>query len=603
VASVFPGLPGGTQPVGGLQSQSYTAARESERGHEPLSSRVCFDEFVADLRTRELLRAGRKIPLQQQPFQVLATLLEHSGKLITRDELRQAVWSAETDVDVERGLNKAINRLRSALGDHAESPKFIETLAGRGYRFLVPVSRSIDSLAVLPFRDLSRKSHQNYWSQAVTDELITRLARMGGGARVISRFSSTQFENDDASLHEIAERLGVEGVVEGSVAVSGRRLRVRAHLIHARQDRLLWAASYERGLAEMSELQEQISREIAIHLGSAVSGPETHSRQAAGHPARPAAYQAYLRGRFFWNKRTPADLRNAIKHFEKAVVVDPRFAPAHSGLADAYVMLGVFGVLRPRAACSKARRAATTALDLDPTLGEGHATLGHIGMVYDWDWRAAEHHFQRALHLNFSCSATHLWYGNLFTLSRRYEDAIREVKTARELDPLSLSVCAFLAFVYRRAREFDRAQEACREAIELDPKNPFGHWMLARVFDACGELRKALQSAEMAVQLSEGGLPFAAHLGYALARAGKRTRALSVLQGLQETSARTYVSPYLIGLIYTGLRENDSALKWLRKAYAERAARLTELGDVPFDGLRSDSRFRRLVERMGLPAA
>jgi len=567
-----------------------------------LSSRVCFDEFVADLRTRELLRDGRTVPLQQQPFQVLATLLEYPGKLITRDELRQAVWSAETEVDVERGLNKAINRLRSALGDRAESPRFIETLAGRGYRFLVPVSRSIDSLAVLPFRDLSRKSAQDYWAQAVTDELITRLAAMDG-ARVISLFSATQFKSDDTNLREIAERLGVDALVDGSVAVCGGRIRVRAQLIHARQDRLLWAASYERGFTQLSELQEEIAREITSHVGTRFTAPEARSPQATRHPGSPAVYQAYLRGRFFWNKRTPPDLRNAIKHFEKAAALDPKFAPAPAALADAYVMLAIFGLLRPREAFSKAKRAAATALDLDPTLGDNHATLGHISMVFDWDWRAAERHFQRALTLNFNCSATHLWYGNLLTLSRRYEDAVREVKTARELDPLSLSVSAFLAFVYMRAQEFDRAQEACREAIELDAKNPFGHWMLARVFDAGGELSKALQSADVAVQLSEGGLPFTAHLGYALARSGKRARALSVLQGLQKTSTRTYVSPYLIGLIYTGLRDKDSALKWLEKAYAERAARLTELGDVPFDGLRSDSRFRRLVERVGLPAA
>jgi TolB-like protein/Tfp pilus assembly protein PilF len=566
-----------------------------------VSSRVCFGEFEADLRARELRRNGAKIPLQQQPFQVLAALLERPGQVITRDEIRQLIWSADTFVDFERGLNKAVNRLRDALGDSAQKPRLIETLTGRGYRLLLPVLRSIDSVAVLPFKNSSGNRHQEYWAEGVTDELITRLAAMGG-ARVISRTSCAQFKNCSAAMPDIARRLRVEGVIEGSVAVTGRKIKIRAQLVHAPQDQLLWAASYECDLANILTLQDQIVREIAIQVRTR-SAPSDRGARVLSDPRKTAIYQNYLRGRFFWNKRTPADLNKAITYFQRAANLDPMFAPAHAGLADSHVVLGILGLLRPRDAFPKAKVEARTALALDETLAETHATLGHIRWVYDWDWRSAQREFKKAVELNFNCCSAHMWYGNLLTLLHRDEEAISELKIARDLDPLSLPVNAFLGFVYMRLRQYDLALTACQDAIELDVNNPFGHWMLARVLDARGELRKSLIESKKAVRLSNGGQPFAAHLGYAYARLRDRKRARAVIDMLIKSSARRYVSPYLIALIYTGLGQNDSAFEWLEKAYADRAPRLTELFDEPFANMRSDARFRGLSQRVGLPPA
>jgi len=586
-------LSGRNRVVGGANPERYTAAHQTYRSPNGLSSRVSFGDFEADLRAGELWRSGTKIPLQRQPFQVLAALLERPGQLITRDELRQVVWGGNTFVDFERGLNKAINRLRAALRDAAENPAFIETLARRGYRFLGSVRRTIDSIAVLPFVNLSPNLHHDFWAESVTDELITRLAAIQS-LRVISRTSCAQVKLGTMPLAEVARRLGVEAIVEGSVTVKGRAIRIRAQLIQAPQDRLLWAASYVRNLADVLKLQDQMVRDIAVQVGVRLAS------DAVYEPEKMATYRAYLRGRYFWNKRSPADLKKAIKHFQKAVTLDPKFAQAHIGLADGYVLLGILGLLPPHDVFPKARAAVAAALKLDQSLAEARATLGHILMAYDWDWGGAEREFKNALGLNPNCSAAHLWYGNLLTILRRHEEATDEVIKARDLDPLSISVNALLGFVYMRAHRYNLATRACKDAIELDPNNPFGHWILARVFDAQHELQKALIESRKAVDLSRSELPFFAHLGYALARRRKRGAARKIIMQLVKGSGKRYVSPYLIALIYTALDERDSAFKWLEKACSERTARLTELGDPPFDRLRPDHRFRKLAHRVGI---
>lgn len=562
------------------------------------SSVVCFGAFEADLRARELRRDGVKVQLQQQPFQVLAALLERPGQLITRDELRRLVWSTDTFVDFDRGLNKAINRLRNALGDRAHSPKILETLPRRGYRFLVAVSRSIGSVAVLPFENVSGDTRYEYWADGVTEELIAHLARVGG-VKVISRTSCMHFKTSHVPLPEIARQLNVEAIIEGSVAVANRKVRIRAQLIYAPQDRLLWASAYERNLADALTLQDQIARAIAVQVRGTLMPGRSLSRTSA-RPSGSAAYEAYLRGRFFWNKRTQADVNRGIRHFRKAVALNPEFAAAHAGLADSYVVLGILGLLRPRDAFPKANAAAKRALELDETLAETHATLGHIRMLYDWDWRGAEKEFKEALDLDSNCSTAHLWYGNLLALRRRNKEAIAELNAARGIDPLSVPVNALLGFVYMRTGQYDLALQACRGAIEFDPNNPFGHWILARVFDVRNELRKALTESKKADELSRGALPFAAHLGYAYARIRNKLRAHKVIEHLTKTSTHRYVSPYLIALIYTGLGQKDLAFEWLEKAYSDRAARLTELCDPPFDNMRSDPRFRGLSQRVGL---
>jgi TolB-like protein/Tfp pilus assembly protein PilF len=569
---------------------------ESQRSFSPIR----FGVFEADLHAAELHREGVKVKLQEQPFQVLAVLLEHAGQLVTREELQHRVWATDTFVDFERGLNKAINRLRDALGDSAEDPSFIETLPRRGYRFIAQVSRRIDSLAVLPFENLSGDPNQEYWADGMTDELITRIARISG-LRVISRASIVRFKASRVPLPEMAKQLGVDAVTQGSVVLSDRRVRVRVQMIHGSTDRLFWSETYERELGDVLTLQGQIAQAIAGQVRARLA-PEEQTRLARARPAKPDAYEAYLKGRFFWNKRTEADLNRAIEYFKQALALDPTYPSAHAGLADSYEVLGILGLFPPSDVFPKAKAAAETALELDETLAETHTTLAHLLMIYDWDWRGAEQEFKRALELNANYSIAHLWYGNLLTVLRRFEDAIVELQVARDLDPLSLPINTFAGFVYMRARQYDRAVEACRRAIELDPNNPFGHWILARVWDAQNELGESLSESEKAATLSGDRLPFTAHLGYAYARIGDAVGAHRVISELIELSKRRYVSPYAVAVIYTGLGEKDSAFEWLEKAYADRTARLSELADPPFDNLRSDPRFRDLVLRVGLPS-
>ena len=578
---------------------SATGLMEQSGGSSP---RIRFGAFEVDLPAGELRQRGVKVKVQQQPFEVLAALLERPGSVVTREELQRRIWSAQTFGDFERGLNKAINRLRDALGDSPDTPRFIETLPRRGYRFIAPVERTIGSIAVLPLENLSGDSSLDYWADGITDELITHLAKLSE-LRVISRTSVMRFKNTRVPLAEIARELGVDAVIEGSVVVSDRTVRIRAQLVGAAPDRHLWAESYERELGDIVIVQEQIAKAIGAQILARLT-PDQESRFSKARSVNPDAYDAYLRGRFFWNKRTAPDLDKSFEYFNQAIALDTGYAKAYAGLADYYITLGILALRPPREVYPPAKDAAETALELDETLAEAHNSLAAARHHYGWDWAGAEQEFKRALELDPNCSVAHQWYGALLALMRRYEEAIIEVKRARDLDPLSLVLNAFVGFMHMLVRQHDQAVDATRKAIELDPLYPFGHYVLARCLDARGELGHALEESEAAAGLSGGDLPFLAHLGYANARIGNLVKARDVREQLRELSKTTYVSPYHVARIYTGLGEKDSAFEWLERAFEERTARLpTELqGDPAFDGLRDDPRFEDLVRRMGLPS-
>ena len=360
-------------------------------------SRVRFGVFDADLSAGELRRSGSRVQLQQQPFQVLAALLARPGEMIPRDELQNKIWPGETFIDSERGINKAISRLRDALGDSAERPRFIETLPRRGYRFIAPVERAISSIAVLPIENLSGDPSQEYWADGITDELVTQIAKISG-IRVIARTSVMRFKGTGIPLPEIAEKLGIEAVIQGSMVVSAQRIRIRVQLVDADTDRHLWTEAYERELADVITLQQEIAQAIAQKFQVHLSPDELDVERASR--VRPDAYEAYLKGRFFWNKRTEPDLNSAMDYFNRAVVLDPRYAHAYVGLADCYTLLGVLGSTPPRSAFPRAKAATETALQYDNTLVEAYATRGHIRTIYDCDWRGAEQDLTRAVELN-----------------------------------------------------------------------------------------------------------------------------------------------------------------------------------------------------------
>ena len=567
-----------------------------EAGHP---STVRFGTFEVDLEAGELRRNGVSVRIQDQPFQVLATLLTRPGQLITRGELRRKIWADHTFVDFERGINKAINRLRDALGDCPEAPRYIQTLARRGYRFIARVERQIRSIAVLPLENLSGDAGKDYWAEGVTDQLISQCAKISG-LRTISRTSIMRFKNTRVPLPKIAEQLRVDAVLEGTLYLSAKRIRVSVRLIDSSVDRPLWAETYDRAVEDAGTISEQIAQAVARHVQGQLEAHEQTTAQGR-RPMKPEAYEAYLKGRYFWNKRTESDLEKSLEYFNRALEHDPAYPAAFAGLADLYILLGILGLRRPHDVYPQARSAARKALDLDPGLAEAHKSLAAVRNHYDWDWRGAEQEFQRALELDCNSSVAHQWYAAVLLLLKRHDDAIAEVKRARDIDPLSPSLTAFMGLIYMKTRAYDQALDACRAAMELDPYHPFGHWVLARTLDARKDLRQALEISRTAAKLAGGDLLYTAHLGYALARAGENDDARGVANKLQQYSQSRYVCSYDIAMIYVGLGEKDAAFEWFERALEERTVRLCELNDPAFDGLRPDRRFQALIQKVGIP--
>lgn len=562
------------------------------------SSLIRFGKFEVDLQTGELRCDGARVSLQQQPFQVLSALLARPGQLVSREELRDLVWKDGTFVDFERGLNKAMNRLREALGDPAGAPKFIETLPRRGYRFVAPIVRTTQSIAVVPFQNLSGDPDQEHWADGLANELMSGLSGLTG-VRVVSRSSTLYFKAHPAPAPEIALRLGADWIVEGSVSIRARKIRIAVQLVHARQDGVLWATTYQEDLDDVFTVQNEIARAIALEVRARISLSEPRHPEGRGAP-KSAAYEACLKGRHFLETRTAEGLNAALRYFRRAVAHQADYAVAYASMADSYVLQGILGLVSPRQVFPKAKSAVGKAIELDGGLVDAQKTLGNIRMLYDWDWSGAEKEFERAIQIDPDHSAAHQAYGILLTIVGRNREAIAELEAARNLDPLSLSANSLLGFVQMRARNYDRAIQACRSAIELHSDNPFGHWILARVYDACGELDKAVAEARKAMTLSRGSLQFASQLGYACARAGDDVSARPIVNDLVSASKKKYVSPYWIATVYVGLGDKVQAFEWLGKALVERSARMTELLDPPFDGLRTDRRFDRLTRGVGL---
>lgn len=562
------------------------------------SSLIRLGRFEADLQSGELRCEGAKVSLQQQPFQVLGALLARPGQLVSREELRALIWKDGTFVDFERGLNKAMNRLREALGDPATAPIFIETLPKRGYRFVAPILRATQSIAVLPFENLSGDPGQEHWADGLTGELISGLGSLPG-VRVVSRLSTLYFRSHPAPLPEVAARLSADWIVEGSVAIHAREIRIGVQLVHGRQDGVVWATTYQENLEDAFTVQAEIARAIAHEVRARISLGE--SRQPEAHTApKAAAFEACLKGRHFFETKTPDGLNSALRYFRRAVAQQADYAAAYAGLADSLVMQGILGIASPRKVFPRAKSAVEKALEMDAGLADAYKTLGHIRMAYDWDWSGAETEFQRAIQLDPNHAAARQNRGILLTIVGKNQEAIAELEAARNLDPLSLSANSLLGFVYMRARDYDRAIQACRAATELYSANPFGHWILSRVYDACGEFNKAVAEAREAMALSRQSLQFASQLGYAYAKAGDDVSALGIADRLVSASKKKYVSPYWVAMVYVGLGDKVQAFAWLGKSLVERSARMSELRDPPFDALRSDQRFGRFIRALGL---
>ena len=454
------------------------------------------------------------------------------------------------------------------------------------------------SIAVLPFDNLSRDPDNAYFAEGVQDEILTRLAKVAD-LKVISRTSTQKYKSAPDNLRDIAKQLGVSNILEGSVQRAGDQVRVTVQLINATTDAHLWAESYDRALTDIFTVESEIAKTIADTLRAKLTGSE--ERMMSKKPtANPEAYELYLKGRFFWNKRTGVDLRKSIDYFDQAVAKDPSYALAYAGLADAYVLLSGFGAASPKDSLPEAKAAAEKGLDLDGTLGEAHASLAQALLAYDFNFARANREFRRAIELNPNYATAHHWYGeSVLTPLGQFEDAVAELKRALQLDPLSVIINADVGTVLTSARRYDEAIEQLRKTLEMDPSFYYAHYHLGEALEMKGLNEDAVAEYEKATALNDDPVPQAL-LGHLYAKIGKKNEARQILQHLHESSKQHYVSPYLFAMIHIGLGEKDQAIDFLEKTYEDRDGYSIAFIKVdPFlDPLRSDPRFEALVQKV-----
>ncbi len=633
-----------------------------------------FGPYELRPRTRELYKAGTKLKLRHQPFQILNMLVERTGDVVTRAELRQLLWSSETFVDFEHGLNTSIKELRGVLSDTASEHRYIETLPRLGYRMIVPVDvvapppvneaiahlqtaaaeelvgKKISHdrmlhvlapwrwpvllgifvvliaataayfqwsrirvrqppgsgrlmLAVLPFENLTGDVGQDYFSDGLTEEMIAQLGRLDPQRLgVIARTSVMHFKHSQEQLDQIGRELGVQYVLEGSVRRDADKVRISAQLIQVKDQTHLWAEQYDRGLTSLLALQGEIAQEIADEIHLTLGGD--HKRIAAdpkpaASPSSYEAYDLYLKGRYFWNKRTVQGFQQAIEYFQQAITKDPNYARAFAGLADSYALVSSYRFAPQKEFMPKARTAALRALQIDDSLAEAHTSLALITENYDWDWQTAEKEYRRAIQLDPNYATAHHWYAEYLSFQGRFDEAFRESERARQLDPLSLIIAADNGAILYFSRQYDRAIEQFRAVLEMEPNFPRAH-VLVFAYAQKGLFAEALADVEKWRRVDETPYTWAVQ-AYVYGRSGQQEQARRALRRFGELDQRQQMDPTPIAWVYAAMGNKDQAFALLEKAYSEHSNTLTTLKVEPaYDPLRNDRRFQELLRRVGL---
>lgn len=623
------------------------------------ASSLRFDNFELDVRTGELRKHGVKLRLQGQPLQVLTILLQNVGNLVTREELRNQIWPADTFVDFDHSLHNAIARTREVLGDSTETPRYIETLPRRGYRFIATVegvsaqplkppasgepmpagakrnnrrlvsllaslivilvvaalwltwgSRHISaappigSIAVLPLDNLSGDPSQDYFADAMTDELITNLAKVGS-LRVTSRTTVTRYKHTAKTLPEIARELNVDGIVEGSVVRSGQRVRVTAQLIRGPADQHLWAETYDRDVGDALQLQSEVARAITEQVQAKLT-PELKAQFTVTRSVDSAAYDSYLRGRYYIYNVSFTDqetLNRAKDAFEDAIRRDPGFSSAYSGLAQTYVCIAIYGGKLPAAeAFGLARVAVRKAIDLDPNNGEAYDALGALKWRADFDWKGADEAFSKGIALSPSYSCAHEDRAIFLALMGRRAESLAELDKSKQVDPGPVSAGTELG-VFIQLRDWARLLDSSRQQLASNENDWLMHSNLGLGYEGTGKFPQAIAEYQRAVELSNGkDLNAVASLGHAYAASGRRHDAEKILHNLEQKSREGKASPYLPATIYAGLGEKEKALALIEKAYRDKSLDVGWIfkADLRTDNLRSEPRFQALLKITGL---
>lgn len=623
-----------------------------------------FSDYVLDSRRFELRRGVRTLKLEKIPMELLILLVERQGDLVSRDEIVEKLWGKDVFLEADHGINTAVSKLRQVLRDDPERPRYIQTVVGKGYRFIASTSalrppnpvngqemaavtqataapmpapvqsprrvpsglglivlsvalflfvlgtgyyafrartgQSPQTLAVLPFQPLSSAATDEYLELGMADTLITKLSRTSG---LIVRPTSAirKYMGSDADPLVAGRALQVDAVLEGTIQRIGERLRVSARLVRVRDGASFWSESYDARFTDVFQVQDTVSERVVEALAVRLSSLEKASLRKRD-TTNVQAYELYTRGVFFWNKRNEEGMRKAVSYFEQAIALDDNYALAHAGLAGALAPLGVLGYAPRDEVYSKIRAAATRAVTLDPTLPEAHVPLGALFAHYEWNWPEGEKEFQRALELNPNLPWAHLWYGYMLECLGRLEDALRHGQRTEELDPITPVHLALVGNILLRMGKDERALIEFRKALELDSTSFPARAGIARMYEWRGEYEKAVAEYRLLVHDSPENPTAKASLGYALARAGATTEATQILHELLAASKTRYVSPVYLALICAGLGDKAAALNWLDKAYDEKSPALSSLMlDPRFKTLLAYPRFKSLLQRMGFP--
>lgn len=634
------------------------------------------EDFELDLSPRRLRRGSRVIKLERIPLEILVLLLERRGDIVTRDEIIARVWGNDVFLDTDNSIRGAIRKIRHALRDDPETPRYIQTVTGRGYRFIAPVSspgtqvgtypvstepssaaslsdlvretpptrsrlsrvalkwfffglalaiviallipafrawRSSRAaatpqpktvLAVLPFENLSRDPDEEFFSEGLAEDILNQIGKLNPDRlTVISRLSVAKYKGSTLSAKEIGKELKADYLVQGSVQRWPDRVRVRVELIQAQNQTDIWTENYDRELKDVLAVQDTIVRSIASQIHIALSEGQRKRLEDTSRQLDPAVYEAYLKGRYYWNKRTIAGMQKAEEYFQQAIEHDPTYAAAYSGLADCNSGMAWHGYKSPSEALPKSYAAARKALEIDPNSAEAHASLG-LAMSHQWDWAGAESEFKRALQLDPQYANAHHWYGDYLSMQRRHEEAIAESRRALELDPLNLMINSWAGLRYYLARDYPRAVEQNRATVDLDPNFAAAHLLLGESYLQTGLHNDAIAEAKKASDLSGGSPLYTAQIAVALAAAGRSGEALSMAHQLEGMTKTRYVSPYGLAQIYAALNRKEDTFHWLQRAYDDHAVWMGYLAVDPlFDPYRSDPRFSDLLHRLNLPAA
>jgi TolB-like protein len=585
--------------------------RDNHASLEPtadVSRPVRFGTIELDLRARELRRQGRRIRLQEQPCLILAALLERPGEVVTREELCRKLWPGHTFVDFDHSLNTAVMRLRASLRNSCTGGDFVETVPRSGYRFVgeiqdtsaLTVTSQLRAMMVVPLKALSAMQEESYFAEGLTDELSTRLTQVNA-FRVVSRDMVRKCTERASSL-AAARELKVDAFLEGSVRVFGNRIRITLELLDVCSERHIWAETYDRHLDLGKGLESEIANAVVAQLREQLA-PESVRPSRGFERIGPDVYYECLKGRFHWSQRSEESLTKAITYFQSAATRNPQCASAYAGLADCHIMRSVnFEIWPAEQAVPKARSAAFKALSIDPNLAEALTSLATVHFSHDWDWESAEKEFLRAIHLDPGNAMTYQRYSLYLGALGNVNECVAQIKRARRLDPLSISINFSVGRRFYMARDYDHAIEQLRNTLEMEPNYELARCLLGQAYERNGDHGLAIAELKRAKRDSQNSSLALAALGQAYAVSGQKPRAERCLTELLMRSRERYVSQFQIAMLRLALGQRDEAMDCLEAAYRERSTALVFMNAEPrLDDLRSDRRFRNLKERVGLP--